>query len=118
MALPEIRVDCNSEEQILGQIKNAWLNFVKDTENIPPGSPLYTQERDKMAISIRSAIPPDCYNQFVILPASNDPFRRSKIDIAVDEALFEASSQFTNHAEVRELIRSKPYWTEFVKSKE
>lgn len=117
MALPEIRVDCNSEDQILGQIKDAWVKFVEETSNVSPSSPLYSQQRERMVKSIRSAIPMDCYNDLVILPDGKDPFRRSKMDQAVDEALFEMFQRFPEHSEVKELIRSKPYWSDYVETK-
>lgn len=117
MAIAEIKVNCDSEELILWQIKGAWVKFVEETTNLQITSPYYSQQREKMVKAIRSAIPPDCYESLVVLPDNNDPFRRSKMDQAVDDVLFLMSDRFPQHSEVKELIRNKPYWSDFLEMK-
>lgn len=111
-------MDCNSEEQILGQVKNAWVGFIESTSGITSMSPKYTEERVRMVRKIRSAVPENCFNKWTYENDNNDLFGRPKIDQAIDDVLLDMQKKYPDHPAVVDLIQNKPYWQDFVSLKE
>ncbi|OGM28422.1 hypothetical protein A2962_04675 [Candidatus Woesebacteria bacterium RIFCSPLOWO2_01_FULL_39_61] len=118
MALAEIKIDCSSDEHILGQVKDAWVGFIESTSGITPSSLKYSEERSNMVRTIRSVVPENCYNQWTIIPDKNDLFERPKIDQVIDEVLYSMQIKHPAHPAVVDLIQSKAYWRDFVALKE
>jgi len=98
------------------KIESLWLGFIDQTAGIMTTSLVYKESRSQLSREIRFYV-----SESLLETDETDPWRRCKLDQALDELFFKLSvssdTHKKEHPEVAAWTQDREYWGDFVKTK-